>query len=229
MEAFTVHTGTAAPLRRTDVDTDQIIPVRFLTRSTVAGYGEDLFRDWRDDPAFVLNDPRYSAATILVAGNDFGTGSSREGAVWALAGWGFRAVIAPRFGDIFRGNALENGLLPVVVPQPCVDALWGLLEQRPDAPVTVDLRAREVRADGVHQGFDLDENTRWRLLDGLDDISLTLRRADAITAYERRRREALPTTCRTGRGGRAVGRATRVPGPPHDSRSTSPSVKESHP
>jgi 3-isopropylmalate/(R)-2-methylmalate dehydratase small subunit len=198
MEAFTVHTGTAAPLKRTDVDTDQIIPVRFLTRSTVAGYGRNLFNDWRDDPAFVLNDPRYAAATVLVAGNDFGTGSSRESAVWALAGWGFRAVIAPRFGDIFRGNALENGLLPVVVPQACVEALWELLDRHPAAPVTVDLPAREVRAEGVRQSFDIDENTRWRLLNGLDDISLTLQHAESIADYERRRRAALPTTPRTG-------------------------------
>ncbi len=198
MDAFTVHTGTAAPLKRTDVDTDQIIPVRFLTRSTVAGYGQNLFNDWRDDPGFVLNDPRYAAATILVAGNDFGTGSSRESAVWALAGWGFRAVIAPRFGDIFRGNALANGLLPVVVPQACVDALWELLDRQPDAPVTVDLPACEVRAEGVRQSFDIDENTRWRLLNGLDDVSLTLKHAEAITDYEQRRRAALPTTPRTG-------------------------------
>ncbi len=199
MEAFTVHTGTAAPLKRTDVDTDQIIPVRFLTRSTVAGYGENLFHDWRDDPGFVLNDPRYAGATILVAGNDFGTGSSRESAVWALSGWGFRAVIAPRYGDIFRGNALKNGLLPVVVPQACVDALWELLDRHPDAPVTVDLPACEVRAEGVHQSFDLDRNTRWRLLNGLDDISLTLEHAEAITGYEQRRRTALPTTRRQTR------------------------------
>jgi 3-isopropylmalate/(R)-2-methylmalate dehydratase small subunit len=198
MDAFTVHIGTAAPLRRTDVDTDQIVPVRFLTRTTVAGYGRNLFHDWRDDPGFVLNDPRYAAATILVAGNDFGTGSSRESAVWALTDRGFRAVIAPRYGDIFRGNALENGLLPVVAPQSCVDALWELLESRPGAPVTVDLLAREVRAEGVHQSFELDDNARWRLLNGLDDISLTLRHADAITAYERQRRAALPTTPRPG-------------------------------
>jgi 3-isopropylmalate/(R)-2-methylmalate dehydratase small subunit len=198
MDAFTVHTGAAAPLRRTDVDTDQIIPVRFLTRTTVAGYGENLFHDWRDDPGFVLNDPRYAAASILVAGNDFGTGSSRESAVWALTDAGFRAVIAPRYGDIFHGNALANGLLPVVAPQASVDALWDLLERRPDAPVTVDLLALQVRAEGVHQRFELDENARWRLLNGLDDIALTLRHAEAITGYEQRRRAALPTTPRTG-------------------------------
>lgn len=200
MEPFTVHTGTAAPLRHTNVDTDQIIPVRFLTRSTVAGYGENLFNDWRDDAGFVLNDPRYAAATILVAGNDFGTGSSRESAVWALAGWGFRAVIAPRYGDIFHGNALKNGLPPVVVPQDCVDALWELLEARPDTPVTVDLEGRAVRAADIHQHFEIEENTRWRLLNGLDDISLTLQRADDIHAYEQRRRRALPTTRRVGGG-----------------------------
>ncbi|WP_109473203.1 3-isopropylmalate dehydratase small subunit [Ornithinimicrobium cavernae] len=196
MRAFTVHTGTAAPLRRTNVDTDQIIPVRFLTRSTIAGYGENLFNDWRDDPDFVLNDPRYAAASILVAGNDFGTGSSRESAVWALAGWGFRAVIAPRFGDIFRGNAYQQGLLPVVVPQDCVDALWTLLEREPTAEVTVDLQEREVRAAGIVQAFEVSDDDRWRLLNGLDAVALTLQHEADIAAYEQRRRPALPTTRR---------------------------------
>ena len=200
MRPFTVHTGTAAPLRRSNVDTDQIIPVRFLTRSTIAGYGENLFNDWRDDPDFVLNDPRHSAATILVAGTDFGTGSSRESAVWALTGWGFRAVIAPRYGDIFRGNAIENGLLPVIAPQACVEALWDLVDAQPDTPVTVDLEQCEVRAQGIHQPFEVDPDDRTRLLQGLDNIALTLAHAADITAYEQRRRPALPTTRRPGEG-----------------------------
>ena len=196
MRAFTVHTGTAAPLRRTNVDTDQIIPVRFLTRSTIAGYGENLFNDWRDDPSFVLNDPRYSDATILVAGNDFGTGSSRESAVWALAGWGFRVVIAPRFGDIFRGNAYQQGLLPVVAPQDCVDALWTLLEADPTTEVTVDLHEQVLRAADLNQSFEVPPDDRWRLLNGLDTIDLTLQHDADISAYEQGRRPALPTTRR---------------------------------
>jgi 3-isopropylmalate/(R)-2-methylmalate dehydratase small subunit len=197
MRAFTVHSGTAAPLRRTNVDTDQIIPVRFLTRSTIAGYGENLFNDWRDDPDFVLNDPRYSGATILVAGNDFGTGSSRESAVWALAGWGFRVVIAPRFGDIFRGNAYQQGLLPVVAPQDCVETLWALLEEDPSTVVTVDLHEQVLRAGDLTQAFEVPPDDRWRLLNGLDTIALTLQHDADITAYEQGRRPALPTTRRS--------------------------------
>jgi 3-isopropylmalate/(R)-2-methylmalate dehydratase small subunit len=197
MQSFTVHTGQAAPLRRSNVDTDQIIPVRFLTRVVKKGYGEDLFADWRDDPDFALNRTPYDAATILVAGSDFGTGSSREGAVYALTDYGIRAVIAPRFGDIFRGNALKNGLLPVVLPQAKVEELWDLLDSTPDAPVTVDLERLEVRATGFRHEFELAESTRWRLLNGFDDISLTLQHAEAIDGYESRRRPALPTTRRT--------------------------------
>ncbi|MER7015403.1 3-isopropylmalate dehydratase small subunit [Saccharopolyspora sp. NPDC000359] len=201
MQKFTVHIGQAAPLRASNVDTDQIIPVRFLTRLTKAGYGQDLFADWRDDPGFVLNRPPYDRATILVAGTDFGTGSSREGAVYALADFGFRAIIAPRFGDIFTGNAHQNGLLPVVVPAPVVEHLWDLLDREPTSPVAVDLVAREVRADGVECRFDVPEAVRDRLLAGLDDIGTTLRHTGDIAAYEARRRPALPTTTRrTGRG-----------------------------
>ncbi|KAA5835181.1 3-isopropylmalate dehydratase small subunit [Saccharopolyspora hirsuta] len=202
MEKFTVHTGQAAPLRASNVDTDQIIPVRFLTRLTKAGHGQDLFADWRDDPEFVLNRQPYDRATILVAGTDFGTGSSREGAVYALTDHGFRAIIAPRFGDIFTGNAHQNGLLPVVVPAPVVERLWELLEREPTAPVTVDLVTRTVRADGVECRFDVPAEVRDRLLAGLDDIGTTLQHTEDIAAYEARRRPALPTTTRQRGPGR---------------------------
>jgi 3-isopropylmalate/(R)-2-methylmalate dehydratase small subunit len=199
MQKFTVHTGQAAPLRRSNVDTDQIIPVRFLTRVVKRGYGEDLFADWRDDPEFVLNRPPFDSATILVAGTDFGTGSSREGAVYALADDGFRAIVAPRFADIFRGNALKNGLVPVVLDADAIEQLWDLLDAEPTCPVTVDLEQCEVRAGELTFGFDLPGDARWRLLNGIDDIALTLRRQEAIEAYERSRRPALPTTARSGR------------------------------
>ena len=196
MRAFTVHTGTVAPLRRTDVDTDQIIPVRFLTRSTVEGYGENLFNDWRDDPAFVLNRPQHAGATLLVAGTDFGTGSSRESAVWALTGWGFRAVLAPRFGDIFYGNAVKNGLLPVVLGPSAVEILWDLAEAEPTTEVTVDLRSRTVTAAGREWSFPVGAEDRRRLLAGLDDVALTLRHLAAIDRFEAQRRPGLPTTTR---------------------------------
>lgn len=199
MERFTVHTGQAAPLRASDVDTDQIIPVRFLTRLTRSGYGQDLFADWRDDPDFVLNRPPYAKATVLVAGPNFGTGSSREGAVYALTDYGFRAIIAPRFGDIFTGNAYQNGLLPVVVPTAVVERLWELLERRPTAPVTVDLVEQRVHAHGIDVPFAIPADVRARLLAGLDDIGTTLRHTDDIAAYEARRRPALPTTARRRR------------------------------
>ncbi|WAP60280.1 3-isopropylmalate dehydratase small subunit [Streptomyces sp. S465] len=199
MRTFTVHTGQAAPLRIDNVDTDQIIPVRFLTRLTKAGYGQDLFADWRDDPEFVLNREPFDSATVLVAGRDFGTGSSREGAVYALTDWGFRAIIAPRFGDIFTGNAYQNGLLPVVVPEDVVVRLWDLLDREPTTPVTVDLEAGEVRAGDIRQRFSVPAETRRRLLAGLDEIGNTLDHLDAIEAYEAGRRAALPTTGRTDR------------------------------
>ncbi|MBC2641036.1 MULTISPECIES: 3-isopropylmalate dehydratase small subunit [unclassified Rhodococcus (in: high G+C Gram-positive bacteria)] len=194
MEPFTVHTGVAAPLRRTDVDTDQIIPVRFLTHSSRTGFADKLFHDWREEPDFVLNDPACANATILVAGRDFGTGSSREYAVWALQNYGFRAVIAPRFGDIFRGNALTNGLLTVTLPAETVERIWSALDDDPRQPVTIDLIARQVRAGAITASFDLDDNTRWRLLEGLDHIDLTLTHAETIAGYEHRRRPALPST-----------------------------------
>src|SRR3954471_5482064 len=166
MEKFTVHAGTALPLRRSNVDTDQIIPAEYLKRITRTGFADGLFAAWRSDPAFVLNDPRYDGATVLVSGPDFGTGSSREHAVWALQDHGFRAVIAPRFGDIFRGNALKGGLLPVVLAAEIVDRLQDLVEADPATDVTVDLVAREVRAADIQAGFDIDDYTRWRLMEG---------------------------------------------------------------
>jgi len=196
MEPFTTHTGHAVPLRRTNVDTDQIIPAEYLKRVSRTGFAEGLFAAWREDPSFVLNRPQYAGATILVAGTDFGTGSSREHAVWALTDYGFRAVIAPRFGDIFRTNATKAGLLPVVLPEPVVTALQDAVEADPDTEITVDLTGRAVRADGagITASFDLDDYTRWRLMEGLDDIGLTLRHVDAITAFEQSRPAWLPVT-----------------------------------
>jgi 3-isopropylmalate/(R)-2-methylmalate dehydratase small subunit len=194
VEPFTAVTGTALPLRRSDVDTDQIIPAEYLKRITRTGFADGLFAAWRGDPSFVLNDPRYDGATVLLAGPDFGTGSSREHAVWALQDYGFRAVVAPRFGDIFRGNALKGGLLPVVLDEAVVLRLQDLVEADPTTQVTVDLVERRIRAADVVAAFDLDDYTRWRLLEGLDDIGLTLRRVDDITAFEGGRPSRLPTT-----------------------------------
>jgi 3-isopropylmalate/(R)-2-methylmalate dehydratase small subunit len=184
MEKFITHTGTAVPLRRSNVDTDQIIPAVYLKRVTRTGFEDGLFSAWREDPAFILNDPAYTGATILVAGPEFGTGSSREHAVWALRDWGFRVVIAPRFGDIFRGNSLKQGLLTIELPVDAVEALWALSEADSRASVTVDLAAREVRVGSATWAFALDDFTRWRLMEGLDDIGLTLLHADAITGFE---------------------------------------------
>ncbi|GAA1813205.1 3-isopropylmalate dehydratase small subunit [Planosporangium flavigriseum] len=192
MDKFTVHTGTAVPLRRSNVDTDQIIPAVYLKRVTKTGFADGLFNAWRADPDFVLNNPAYSGASVLIAGPEFGTGSSREHAVWALRDWGFRAVISPRFGDIFRGNALKDGLLPVELEQPAVEALWDAVEADPTLAVTVDLEAREVRAGANVWAFPLDDFSRWRLLEGLDDISLTLRHEAAVTAFEERRPQWKP-------------------------------------
>ncbi len=192
MEPFTVHTGTAAPLRRSDVDTDQIIPSDWLKRVERTGFGAGLFSEWREDPSFVLNRPEHAGASVLVAGENFGTGSSREHAVWALQDYGFRAVVSPRFGDIFRSNSLKGGLLPVQLPGDVVEQLQALVEAEPTTPVTVDLVARELRAGDITAAFDLDDFTRWRLLEGLDDIGLTLRHADDITRFEARRPTFLP-------------------------------------
>jgi 3-isopropylmalate/(R)-2-methylmalate dehydratase small subunit len=194
MQKFTVHTGTAVPLRRSNVDTDQIIPAEYLKRVTRTGFADGLFAAWRRDPSFVLNDERYAGATVLLAGPDFGTGSSREHAVWALQDYGFRVVIAPRFADIFRGNALKGGLLPVRLDPPVVDELHDLVEADPATEVTVDLDRREVRAAAMVTPFEIDDYTRWRLMEGLDDIGLTLRRADDVAAFEARRPEWLPST-----------------------------------
>ncbi|MEU7476805.1 3-isopropylmalate dehydratase small subunit [Lentzea sp. NPDC042327] len=194
MQQFTVHTGTAVPLRRSDVDTDQIIPVRFLTLSERTGHADSLFADWREDPGFVLNRPVHRGSTILVAGNDFGTGSSREYAVWALLDYGFRAVIAPRFGDIFRGNALLNGLLPVVLPAAVVERLWQAVETDPAVPVTVDLERLEVRCGPLAESFSVDARARERLLTGTDLIGATLTHAGDIETYEANRRPTLPVT-----------------------------------
>jgi len=194
MEAFTTHTGRAVPLRRSDVDTDQIIPSDWLKRIERTGFGAGLFSEWRADPAFVLNAPAHAGATILLAGPNFGSGSSREHAVWALQDYGFRAVIAPKFADIFRGNSLGNGLLTVVLPAETVDALFSAVEADPATEVTVDLGAREVRAPGIVAPFELDDFTRWRLMEGLDDVGLTLRHADTITAFEQHRPSWLPST-----------------------------------
>jgi 3-isopropylmalate/(R)-2-methylmalate dehydratase small subunit len=194
MDPFTTHTGRALPLRRSNVDTDQIIPAEYLKRVTRTGFADGLFAAWRKDPSFVLNDERYAGASVLLAGPDFGTGSSREHAVWALADHGFRAVISPRFADIFRGNALKGGLLPVVLPEPVVEQLQSMAERDPSCEVTVDLVAREVRAGDVVASFELDDYTRWRLMEGLDDIGLTLRHADEISAFESARPAWLPTT-----------------------------------
>jgi len=192
MEKFTVHTGTAVPLRRSNVDTDQIIPAEYLKRVTRTGFADGLFSAWRADPAFVLNDSRFAGATILIAGPEFGTGSSREHAVWALRDWGFKAVLAPSFGDIFRGNALKDGLLPVELAEKVVQELWDAVSEDPDVLLTVDLFEREVRLGQGIWPFPLDDFSRWRLLEGLDDIGLTLRHETSISAFETGRPEWTP-------------------------------------
>jgi 3-isopropylmalate/(R)-2-methylmalate dehydratase small subunit len=198
MEPFTTHAGRGVSLRRSNVDTDQIIPAEYLKRVSRAGFGDGLFAAWRADPAFVLNQPESDGATVLVAGPDFGIGSSRQHAVWALADYGFRAVISARFGDIFYNNAIQEGLPPVVLPGDAVTALQDAIEADPALLITVDLAGREVRAGGAGQPplltapLTIDDYTRWRLMEGLDDISLTLRHADDITRYERTRPGWLP-------------------------------------
>ncbi|AZM48973.1 3-isopropylmalate dehydratase small subunit [Streptomyces sp. WAC 06738] len=200
MEAFTTHTGRAVPLRRSNVDTDQIIPAHWLKKVTRDGFEDGLFEAWRKDPEFVLNDAAYRGGSVLLAGPDFGTGSSREHAVWALQNYGFKAVVSSRFADIFRGNSLKNGLLTVVLPQADVERLWELAEADPRTEVTVDLQALEVRAGGTPgepafaASFELDENARWRLLNGLDDISITLRYEADIAAFEAARPAFKPQT-----------------------------------
>ncbi|MGH8862527.1 MAG: 3-isopropylmalate dehydratase small subunit [Jatrophihabitantaceae bacterium] len=195
MDKITQHVGTAVPLRRSNVDTDQIIPAVYLKRITRTGFEDGLFSAWRTNEAdFVLNQPQWQGATILVAGPDFGTGSSREHAVWALMDYGFKAVIAPRFGDIFRGNSLKAGLLAIVLPEKIVQRLWDDIEAAPSTAVTVDVVDRQVSwHDTEVHDFALDDYTRWRLLEGLDDIALTLRHTEAVDAYEVTRKPWLPT------------------------------------
>lgn len=194
MEKFISHTGTAVPLRRSNVDTDQIIPAVYLKRVTKSGFEDGLFAAWRNDPEFVLNQPEYKSATILVAGADFGTGSSREHAVWALQNYGFKAVISSRFADIFRGNSLKGGLLTVILPQEDVEKIWSAIEADPSLAVTVDLEAKNVRLGSEVFAFELDDYTRWRLMEGLDDIGLTLKNIDSVSAYEETRFAFKPKT-----------------------------------
>ncbi|MDQ6658602.1 MAG: 3-isopropylmalate dehydratase small subunit [Actinomycetota bacterium] len=192
MDAFTIHTGVGIPLRRSNVDTDQIIPAVYLKRITRTGFQDGLFAAWRSDPSFVLNHPVFAGGSVLVAGSDFGTGSSREHAVWALMDYGIRVVISSRFADIFRGNAGKGGLLAAEVTQDDVELIWKVLEDAPGTEVTVDLNAQTVSAGSLTVPFRIDSYTRWRLLEGLDDISLTLRHADVITDFESHRPSFLP-------------------------------------
>lgn len=194
MEKFISHTGTGVPLRRSNVDTDQIIPAVYLKRVTRSGFEDGLFSAWRNDPEFVLNKEEFKNGTILVAGPEFGTGSSREHAVWALQNYGFKAVISSRFADIFRGNSLKGGLLTVILPQDAVEALWVAIESDPTTAITVDLDSRTVSYKDVTVAFELDDYTRWRLMEGLDDIGLTLKQTDAIDAFEAKRPAYKPTT-----------------------------------
>jgi 3-isopropylmalate/(R)-2-methylmalate dehydratase small subunit len=194
MDKFTTHTGVGVPLRRSNVDTDQIIPAEYLKRVSRTGFEDGLFAAWRTDEAFVLNNPLYAAGSVLVAGPDFGTGSSREHAVWALMNYGFRVVIASRFADIFRGNSGKQGLLTAQVRQDDVERIWAVLENEPGAEVTVDLGSRTITTTGVSVAFELDDYTRWRLLEGLDDIGLTLRHEADVTAFETKRPSYMPIT-----------------------------------
>ncbi len=194
MEKFLSHTGVGVPLRRSNVDTDQIIPAVYLKRVSRTGFEDGLFAAWRTDPDFVLNQAPYRAGSVLVAGPDFGTGSSREHAVWALNDYGFRAVLSSRFADIFRGNSGKQGLLTGVVDQDDVERIWSLLEAAPGTEVTVDLAGRVVHCGELTVGFEVDDYTRWRLMEGLDDIGLTLQHVDAIDAFEATRPSWLPHT-----------------------------------
>jgi len=194
MEKFTTHTGVAVPLKRSAVDTDQIIPAVYLKRVTKTGFEDALFASWRQDPEFILNQPAYAGASILVAGPDFGTGSSREHAVWALRDYGFKVVLSTRFADIFRGNAGKQGLVTGVISDADLEALWAALDAAPGAQMTVDLEARTARLGDLQVAFDIDDYTRWRLLEGLDDIGLTLRDEQKIAEFEARREAWRPRT-----------------------------------
>jgi len=194
MEKFIKHIGTGVPLRRSNVDTDQIIPAVYLKRVTRSGFEDGLFAAWRSDPDFVLNQEAFKKATVLVAGADFGTGSSREHAVWALQNYGFKVVISSRFADIFRGNSLKGGLLTIIIPQEDVEAMWSAIESKPDTPITVDLETRTVSYNSTLLEFVIDDYTRWRLMEGLDDIGLTLKQIDSIDDFEKNRKEYKPKT-----------------------------------
>ena len=194
MEKFIKHTGTGVPLRRSNVDTDQIIPAVYLKRVTRSGFEDGLFAAWRNDPDFVLNQDAYKKGTVLVAGADFGTGSSREHAVWALQNYGFKAVISSRFADIFRGNSLKGGLLTIIVSQEDVEALWSAIESKPDTAISVDLETRTVSYNSTVLEFAIDDYTRWRLMEGLDDIGLTLKQTDSIDSFEKTRTDYKPKT-----------------------------------
>ncbi|MBU2698678.1 MULTISPECIES: 3-isopropylmalate dehydratase small subunit [Pimelobacter] len=194
MEKFTTHTGVGVPLRRSNVDTDQIIPAVYLKRVTRTGFEDGLFAAWRNDPEFVLNKDAYAAGSVLVAGPDFGTGSSREHAVWALQNYGFKVVLSARFADIFRGNSGKAGLVAGQLDEADVERIWAYLEADPGAEITVDLEARTVKAGDIEVTFQIDDYTRWRLLEGLDDIGITLGHADDIAAYEAGRPTFKPVT-----------------------------------
>lgn len=194
MEKFIKHTGTGVPLRRSNVDTDQIIPAVYLKRVTRSGFEDGLFAAWRNDPDFVLNQDAYKKGTVLVAGADFGTGSSREHAVWALQNYGFKAVISSRFADIFRGNSLKGGLLTIIVSQEDVEALWSAIESKPDTAISVDLETRTVSYNSTVLEFAIDDYTRWRLMEGLDDIGLTIKNSESIDVFEKTRPAFKPTT-----------------------------------
>lgn len=194
MEKFSTHCGVGAPLKQSNVDTDQIIPAVYLKRITKTGFDDALFAGWRRDPEFVLNRPEYEGASVLVAGSDFGTGSSREHAVWALRDYGFRVVISSRFADIFRGNSGKQGLLAAQVEQSDVELLWKLMEEQPGVELEVDLESRTVACGGVSVPFQIDDYTRWRLMEGLDDIGLTLQHEEDVEAYEAARPSFKPTT-----------------------------------
>ena len=194
MEKFISHTGTGIPLRRSNVDTDQIIPAVYLKRVTRSGFEDGLFAAWRNDPEFVLNKAEFKSATILVAGVDFGTGSSREHAVWALQNYGFKVVISSRFADIFRGNSLKGGLLTVILPQVEIEKLWAAIEADPTMSITVDLESKSVSYKNERISFDLDDYTRWRLMEGLDDIGLTMRNLGDVKKFEEKRANFKPKT-----------------------------------
>ena len=194
MEKFTSHTGVGVPLKRSNVDTDQIIPAVYFKRVTRSGFEDGLFSAWRNDPEFILNQDAYQAGTVLVAGPDFGTGSSREHAVWALQNYGFKVVLSARFADIFRGNSGKAGLLAAQVEESVIEQIWAYLEANPGAEVSVDLEARTVTAGDISGSIQVDDYTRWRLLNGLDDISLTLQNEGDISAFEAKRPAFKPVT-----------------------------------